>query len=203
MVRNTTTRWGWPAILLHWIAALAIILLLAHGWWMTHLAARPDRLAHYAGHAALGYDLLVLLVLRLLWRWANPVPAQPSDSRQWERIAAQAGHVGLYVLMFGASLTGWAVASTFRNPITKDLLGLSIPQIVQDRAFRNLYEESHVILSYLLAALIVVHIAGALRHHFIKHNDVLGRMWFGARTAAPGPSRSTRQEAPSAKEGVP
>ena len=183
MVRNTTTQWGWPAKLLHWIAALAIILLLAHGWWMTHMAARPERLAHYAGHAALGYDLLVLLVLRLLWRWANPVPAQPSESQRWERIAAQAGHIGLYVLMFAASLTGWVVANTFRTPITKDLLGLSFPQIAQDRTYRALYEESHVILSYLLAALIVVHIIGALRHHFIKRNDVLRRMWFAVKGA--------------------
>jgi hypothetical protein len=51
----------------------------------------------------------------------------------------------------------------------------------QDRAWRAWYEESHVILSYLLAALVVVHIGGALRHHFFKHNDVLRRMWFSAR----------------------
>ncbi len=77
MVRNTAALWGWPARLLHWIAAAAILLLLGHGWWMTHLAARADRIAHYNGHAALGYDLLALLVLRLLWRWANPVPTLP------------------------------------------------------------------------------------------------------------------------------
>ena len=183
MVRNTTITWGWPAKLLHWISALAIVVLFAHGWWMTHVVARPDRIVNYNWHAALGYDVLVLLVLRLLWRWANPVPAQPSDSQRWERIAAQVGHVGLYVLLFGASLTGWTVATTFRTPITRDLLGLSFPAIVTDRAFRNLYEESHVILSYLLAALIVVHIAGALRHHFIKHNDVLRRMWFAVKGA--------------------
>jgi len=184
MVRNTAAAWGWPAKLLHWIGALAVLLLLGHGWWMTHMAARPDRLAHYAGHAALGYDLLALLVVRLLWRWANPVPAQPHDSQRWERIAAQLGHVGLYVLLFAASLTGWAVANTFRTPIVKDMLGLPFPQIVQDRVFRNWYEESHMILAYLLGALIIVHIAGALRHHLIKHNDVLRRMWFGGKHTA-------------------
>jgi cytochrome b561 len=183
MVRNTTTVWGWPAKLLHWVGAILIFLLLGHGWWMTHFAPRPDRLAHYAGHAALGYDFMVLLVLRLLWRWANPVPVQPPESQRWERVAARAGHIGLYVLMFAASLTGWVVANTFRNPITKDLFGLSFPQIAQDRTYRNLYEGSHVILSYLLAALVVVHIIGALRHHFIKRNDVVRRMWFAFKKA--------------------
>jgi cytochrome b561 len=188
--------------LLHWIGGLAIIVLLAHGWWMTHMLARPDRMVNYNLHAALGYDLLVLLVLRLLWRWINPVPSLPSDLARWERIAAQAGHIGLYVLMFAASLTGWALAGTFRNPMNKDLLGIAVPQIVQDRAWHKFFEESHMILSYLLAALIVVHLAGALRHHFIKRNDVLRRMWFGTKQPAPSESWSASRDAASAKESV-
>jgi cytochrome b561 len=79
MMFNSTTRWGWPAKALHWIGAAIILLLLGHGWWMTHMAPRADRLAHYAGHSALGYDLLVLITLRLLWRWLNPVPPLPAD----------------------------------------------------------------------------------------------------------------------------
>ena len=178
MLRNTTTQWGWPAKLLHWIGAIAILLLLGHGWWMSHLTPRPDRLANYAGHSALGFDLLALMVLRLVWRWANPVPAQPSDSKPWERIAAQLGHIGLYVLIFVVSVTGWAVANTFRVPITRDLFGLAVPQIVGtvERATRAWIEESHMVLAYVLAVLVAVHVVGALRHHFWKRNDVLRRM---------------------------
>lgn len=184
MVRNTTADWGWPAKLLHWIAAIVVLVLLVHGWWMVHMTARPERFANYTWHAALGYDFLVLLLLRLLWRWANPVPALPQTLQRWERIAAQAGHVGLYLLMLGAALTGWGLAGTFRTPMTKDLMGLAAPQIVYDRGLHELFEESHTILSYLLAALVVVHVIGSLRHHLIKHNDILRRMWFGARTTA-------------------
>jgi cytochrome b561 len=183
MVRNTTAEWGWPAKLLHWIGAVAILVLLVHGWWMVHMTARPERLANYSWHAALGYDLLALLVIRLLWRWANPVPALPTELQRWERLAAQAGHIGLYVLMLGAALTGWALASTLRTPLSKDLFGLTIPQFVSDRTYHDLCEESHTIVSYLLAALVVVHVIGSLRHHLVKHNDVLRRMWFGVRTA--------------------
>jgi cytochrome b561 len=181
MVRNSEVHWGWPSVLLHWIGALAVVILLGHGWWMTHMAPRPERFTNYLWHAALGYDFLAVLVLRLLWRWTNPVPALPSDLAPWERFAAQAGHVLLYLLMFGAALSGWALAGTFRRPMNLDLFGLAMPQIVSSRdAFlHNLFEESHMILSYLLAALIAVHIAGAVRHHFVKHNDVLRRMWFG------------------------
>jgi cytochrome b561 len=182
MTGNTNTEWGWPAKMLHWVGAILILLLLGHGWWMTHMAARPDRFAHYAGHAALGYDLLALLLLRLLWRWTHSVPALPDTLKQWERIAAHAGHFGLYVLMLASSLTGWALAGTFRTPMTKDAFGLTVPAIFtsQDRTMHGLFEESHMIASYLLAALVVVHIAGALRHHFVKHNAVLRRMWYGS-----------------------
>src|SRR5262249_51565899 len=168
VIANTNNQWGWPAKLLHWLGAILILLLLGHGWWMTHLAPRgPDRLAHYAGHAALGYDLLALLILRLLWRWTHAVPALPSDLAPWERLSARAGHIGLYLLMFASTLTGWALAGTMRTPLAKDAFGLSVPLIYvsQDRAMHKLFEESHMILSYLLGALVLVHLVGALRHH--------------------------------------
>lgn len=111
MTFNTATTWGWPAKTLHWVCAAIILLLLGHGWWMTHLTPRPDRLANYAGHSALGYDLLALITVRLLWRWLNPVPELPADLKPWERAAAHAGHVSLYLLMFIVSVTGWMVAT--------------------------------------------------------------------------------------------
>src|SRR5258706_3638912 len=56
MVRNTPDAWGWPAKLLHWLAAALILLLLGHGWWMTHLAARPQRLRPFCRPAAPRHD---------------------------------------------------------------------------------------------------------------------------------------------------
>jgi cytochrome b561 len=178
MIRNSSSAWGWPAKALHWISAVAIVVLLAHGWWMTHMTARPDRLANYAWHAALGYDLLMITVLRLLWRLFNDAPALPPDTKGWERAAAHAGHVGLYVLMVVTLVTGWVLATTFRAPMTGDLFGLKIPAIITslEKATRDLIEGSHEVLAYLTAALVVVHIAGALRHHVLKRNEVLVRM---------------------------
>jgi cytochrome b561 len=179
---NSKTSWGWPARTLHWLGAVIILVLLAHGWWMTHMTPRPDRLANYAWHAALGYDFMVLIVLRLIWRWLNPVPELPVDSKAWERLAAHTAHWSLYVLMLVVSVTGWLVATTFRVPITKDLLGIDLPAIVTtvERPMRQLIEGSHMVLAYVLAAIVVVHILGALRHHLFKRNDVLRRMTWGA-----------------------
>ena len=182
MIANDANRWGWPAKLSHWIGVILILLLLGHGWWMTHLAPRgPGRLEHYAGHAALAYDFLVLLVLRLLWRWTHAVPALPADTARWERVAAHAGHFGLYCLMFATTIVGWALAGTMRTPMNKDVFGIPFPAIFasQDRAAHNLLEDTHKYLAYILLALIVIHLIGALRHHFMKRNNVLRRMWFG------------------------
>jgi len=83
MTFNSTTRWGWPAKTLHWVGAIIILLLLGHGWWMTHMTPRPDRLANYAWHSALGYDLLALIVLRLFWRWrSRPSGGRPKVSAE-------------------------------------------------------------------------------------------------------------------------
>jgi cytochrome b561 len=150
------------------------LILLIHGWWMTHMLPHSERIANYAWHAALGYDLLALMVLRLLWRWINPVPALPAEWKPWEKFAAQASHVGLYVLMFAATFTGWALVGTFRTPLAKDMFGLTVPMFTgRDRTLHALFEGSHLILSYLLAVLVVVHVVGALRHHYAKKNNVL------------------------------
>src|SRR5258705_809472 len=106
MTRNSKTDWGWPAKVLHWVGAAMILVLLVHGWWMTHMTPRPDRLANYAWHSALGYDLLVLIVLRLLWRWFNPVPEPPHGLNPWERAPSRVRQGSRYVLKCIVSRTG-------------------------------------------------------------------------------------------------
>ena len=114
----------------------------------------------------MGYDLFVILILRLLWRWLNPVPELPVGLQRWEHVAARLSHAGLYVLMFIVSLTGWMVATTFRVPMTKDLLGIDVPPLVTtvDRSVRQWIEESHMVLAYVLAAVVLIHVVAALRH---------------------------------------
>jgi cytochrome b561 len=114
------------------------------------------------------------------WRWLNPVPEPPDGLQAW---AARLSHAGLYVLLFVVSLTGWMVATTFRVPMTKDLLGIDVPPLVTavDRSVRRWIEESHMVVAYVLAAVVLIHILAALRHHIVKRNDVLRRMIWSAR----------------------
>jgi cytochrome b561 len=178
MLRNTQTAWGPVARALHWTVACAVIFSVGFGWWMTHLAERAGRLSLYQFHSSIGYGVLLLLVLRLGWRLLDPAPPMPADTLRWERIAARTGHALLYLDSLAVIISGWLLTGTMRRPIEASLLGLvNVPVPALGREMHELLEETHEVLSYLLLALILVHVAGALRHHFIKKNDILKRMW--------------------------
>jgi cytochrome b561 len=179
-LRNSHSAWGAIARTFHWLIAVLAIFLIAYGGWMAHFAPRPDRLMHYSFHSSIGYDLLLLLVFRLCWRAMDPAPLTPPGMVRWERVAAMSSHFLLYVLLLAVSVTGWLLAGTLRRPLSATLLGfIPVPVLNNsgDRAFHDLMEHTHQILSYVLLALVVVHVAAALRHHYIKKNDVLRRMW--------------------------
>ena len=181
--RNTATAWGLAAKLFHWLSAVLILFLVGYGWWMTHLAERAGRLSHYQLHSVIGWYVLFLIALRLLWRAFNPAPPLPAEVPRWNRVSAHAVHWLLYALMFVASISGWMVADTFRQPIEATLFGvIPVAHLVDAsyRSYRGAIEATHLMSSYVLLALVAVHFAGALRHHFWKKNNVLRRMGWGA-----------------------
>jgi len=107
MIRNTTSSWGSVARWFHWILGVTIIGMLAYGWWMNHIPARPDRFFYRSIHADIGYLLLVLIALRLIWRAINPTPALPVDTPVWQRIAASISHGALYLVTFVVIMLGF------------------------------------------------------------------------------------------------
>lgn len=177
MLRNTESRWGLVAKVFHWVIAVVLLVDMAYGWWMTHLAERFVRFEHYGLHGSIGYDLLLLVVLRLGWRTFDRAPAPPAGTARWERVAAQVSHVLLYVLTLAVCIVGCLLSGTMRRPLNSELLGvLPIPAPGTGREYHELFEDTHKIIAYTLLALIVVHVLAALNHHFIKRNDVLRRM---------------------------
>lgn len=184
MLKNTAFTWGSLAKLFHWVSAGLLLYLIFDGWWMTHMLARGGRFAAYGQHALLGYYLLLLMALRIVWRAVNPTPALPPETVPWERLAAQAGHAALYIVTFGLSIIGWVMVGMGRRPIDATLFGFfPVPLWTRtpNKVWHDLLEDTHQVLAYLLLALIVVHMIAALRHHFYKKNNVLSRMGWGTR----------------------
>jgi cytochrome b561 len=177
MIRNTTSSWGSVARALHWIIGLLIIGMLAYGWWMNHIPARPDRFFYRSIHADIGYLLLVLVALRLIWRAINPTPALPKDTPPWHRVAAATSHGALYLITFVVIMLGWAHSGA-REQNYASWFGLfNVPQFTTpNKEAADLYEDLHIYCAYGLLALIVIHLAAAAWHHFIKRDRVAARM---------------------------
>ena len=178
MIRNTTSSWGSVARAFHWIIGLTIIGMLAFGWWMNHIAARPDRFFYRSIHADIGYLLLVLTAFRLIWRACNPTPALPADTPPLHRVAAGISHGALYLATFVVIMLGWAHSGARPQVDYGSRFGLfHVPQFTTpDKAAAGFYEDWHIWCAYGLLALIVIHLAAAAWHHFIKHDRVAARM---------------------------
>jgi cytochrome b561 len=181
MLRNTSSSWGRVSRWFHWGLGLVIVGMLAFGWWMNHIPARPDRLFYRSIHADIGYMVLLLMVLRLIWRGLNPTPALPSDTPRWQRIAAIVSHWGLYAVTMVVATLGWAHSGA-HTPDYSSFFGLfHVPQITSpDKAAADAYEDRHILFAYVLLALIVLHTGAALWHHFVKGDRVTSRMVDGA-----------------------
>jgi len=177
MLRNTPTNWGSISRWLHWILGLAIVGMIAYGWWMNHVPVRAARLFHRSIHADIGYVVLLLTVLRLVWRGVNPTPELPGDTPRWQRIAARVSHWALYLATILVAMLGWAMAGA-RAPDYSSWFGLfNVPQITSpDKAAANAYEARHILFAYVLLALIAIHIAAAAWHHFVRRDRVAVRM---------------------------
>ena len=178
MIRNTTKSWGSVARAFHWIIGLTILGMLAFGWWMNHIPARPDRFFYRSIHADIGYMLLVAMVLRIIWRALNPTPTLPADTQPWQRIAAGVSHGTLYLITFVVIMLGWAHSGARVQGDYGSFFGLfHVPQFTSpDKAAAGFYEDVHIYAAYSLLALIVIHLAAAAWHHFIRRDRVAARM---------------------------
>ncbi len=180
MLRNTNQSWGTLAKLLHWVMTALIFLQFALGWLAVGWRLSPAKLNLFVWHKSTGMLVLALVTARLLWRWANPVPAPPPGMPQWERAAARATHLLLYLLMIAMPLSGWIINSAARIPLRVFWL-IALPDITAPgKALEELAKDVHFGLFVALALALTVHIGAALRHHFAKRDDVLARMLPGA-----------------------
>lgn len=187
-------RYTAVAIALHWAIAAAIACNLALGWWMHGAIEVLDTQARavtaFQLHKSLGLTILLLSLLRLAWRWTHPPPPLPPVMPAWEKLAARATHWTFYALMIGIPLSGWLYVSTqwrgdaplniptlwfglFEVP---HLFGLNqiARELRQEYAYLTLY--AHWLLAWSMGLLLVLHVAAALKHHFINRDGVLAQM---------------------------
>lgn len=175
--RNTADRYGLPSIGMHWLMLLLLVSVYAainlHDVAAKGSALRADL---KIWHFMFGLGVLALVALRLamrLFTGAAPhiVPAIPG----WQEQLARALHVALYVFMAGMPLLGWLAVSAKGDPVL--LFGAKLPLLIgRDKALYDSLKEMHATIGTIGYALIGLHAAAALFHHYVMHDNTLLRM---------------------------
>ena len=168
-------RYTKVAIWLHWLIGLSVIANIGLAM-LTEGLGREAHMAAMGVHKALGMTILVLTVLRILWRLSHRAPPLPASVAAWQRTASKIVHFLFYALLILLPLSGWVWMSAAGRGI--DYFGLfTIPAITgSDKALADVMHERHELLGLTMLALVVIHILAALKHWLVDKSGVNARM---------------------------
>ena len=175
-IRDSRTQWGIVSQSLHWLTAVLIVVMVVLGLIMVDLPLGVRKLELYALHKSVGVVILALTALRLAWRLSGTRPVLLGPSRPYERVLARGVHVSFYIVLLAMPLSGWLMSSAANFSV--NVFGLfTLPDLVApDKRLEETFHAAHYWLSWVLIALLALHVAGALKHHFFLRNDTLRRM---------------------------
>ncbi|MBN1378618.1 MAG: cytochrome b [Gammaproteobacteria bacterium] len=174
--KNTSERYGAIAQLFHWLIVLMIIGQFILVAVFDDLPSGAEKVQIVGLHKAMGMLILLLVALRLIWRWLNPVPVLPATQNKYQRWLARAVHDTLYLLLFAIPLSGWLMSSLAGRPV--GFFGWFVfPSLASaNKEMAHTLHEVHEMLPIVLLVLVALHILAALLHHFVMKDDVLRRM---------------------------
>lgn len=171
-------RYSAVAIALHWIIAIMIVLNFVGAFEAEDLPSAEKAYA-MAGHKAMGITILVLSVLRLVWRLAKRSPPLIETLKTWEAAVAKVTHLLFYFLMIAVPLAGWGLhsAASGGKPLTWfgqfDIPALPVGA---GKPIVGVFQDLHEMLAFLMLGLAVLHVAAALKHQFIDRDGTLRRI---------------------------
>lgn len=185
-LRNTADHWGLPSKLFHWVMAVLIIAMLGMGTYISNFLEDIYRAFELVQiHKSFGFVAFCLVALRLLWRWRAGAPTLPPGIPRWQVRASQASHFMLYAMMVVMPVSGWLYASAavnqdlFQIPnMVFGLFELPDPFTPGSKELEGFFATVHDFGAKALFALFLVHLAAALKHHYVDRDHILRRMWF-------------------------
>ena len=170
-------RYSATAMSLHWLIALMIVVGFYIGWIMTDIPGfTPTKLKYFSWHKWIGVTIFVLAAIRLAWRLTHRAPALPSGIAPVQKLAAEAAHMILYLLMFAIPASGYLYSSAAGIQVV--YLGIvPLPTLIgPDTALKVVLKTVHVWLNYTLLTLVILHVLAALKHQFVDRDGLLARM---------------------------
>ncbi len=176
--QNSSSTYGLISISIHWLVALTVIALFVVGVWMVDLGYY-DTWYHKAPflHKSAGVLLLAAMVFRVIWRLTTVQPKAINTQSKLVQLAAKAGHLLMYFLLFAIMVAGYLISTADGEPI--DVFGwFSVPALISglpDQA--DMAGLVHKYLAWGLMAVVVGHALAALKHHFFDKDATLVRMF--------------------------
>lgn len=180
MPNKDSTRYSRVAIILHWVMAICFILMLASGLSFA-LIDIPQSLKPtlYFYHKSLGVLLLITFFIRIGWRIFHQPPRLPVTLKKWDRIGAKFGHWALYGAMILMPLSGWIMSSKHGDINVFNLFNWpAFPILGTNDTATAVAKDTHEIIGWVFLALIIVHIAGVIKHYKYDQINLISRMWF-------------------------
>lgn len=170
------------AKVLHWTILALLLVQFALAWTMPAIkrGTEPETLINL--HLSFGAVVLLVMVVRLIWRLSHPAPPTPDGLPGWQLLASRLVHALLYGLLFAIPVLGWINASYRGWRITVfgviDLPGLVAPRSANAASglIGQWSGDVHIWASYLLLGAVAAHVLGALYHRFVLHDRILARM---------------------------
>ena len=171
------------AVLLHWVLGLALVAVFALGVYMHELPFSPQRLQLYSWHKWAGLVLFGLAFVRLAWRLTHRPPALPPAVAQamprWQHLAHHGTHHALYLLFFAVPLLGWAFSSAAGFPVVWFGVWPLPDWVPVSEPLADALQLAHKVAAVSMGALVVLHVAAAVKHQLLDRDGLLRRMAWG------------------------
>lgn len=168
-MKSSAQAYGKLAVSLHWISMLLIIVLAPLGTIMVRLGENPVRANLYRLHATIGGVVLLLTLVRVLWRAIDRDPEPPKGFLGMRLTLYKAVHFLLYVALLSLTLTGIGM-------LNASGVGLSLGSLSPDLITTEMQTRAgHSLISKVFIALFFVHVGGVLLHQ-VQKGDILHRM---------------------------
>jgi len=189
--RTPGGNWRLSARLLHWVIAALVLAQIGLGLSIGMLDMYdPADVTWYKAwvplHKSLGLTILLLMMLRLGVRARGPVPALPAATPRWQARAARVTHFALYGLLILQPVLGYVQSAAY-GATTRYFDLFVVPNVLpvawqrpQTDVLRLAAQNAHKVIAVLIVVLVLLHLLGALKHHFVDRDDVLRRMLTGA-----------------------
>lgn len=162
---------------LHWTIAALILVLIAMGYIMGELPRSPKYFWVYNLHKSIGLTVLVLMLIRLVWRLIAGAPKPVPGTPMWQNLAAHATHWAIYALALAMPISGWLYDSASGLRALTYFGLFNVPKLVQPNPeVKDIAHEVHEYGALILIALILMHAGAALYHHLILRDATLSRM---------------------------